>query len=247
MFVSSRMADLACVLATNENGCLPNMDRITKAQPLLDNSRTFCMVSMKTSDVYPEHSNMTVLEKKLAADESDKTVKSMNTNWKTFLDVGTLLIMLELRSLWSRLPSASSCARSGLVPDRQLSHCVPLHGLAHHLSLTDDRVGGDLPRSHFQLSCGQVLAFDHWHCYHACLRLRHGRMSFQFVRDPLVDAGIAAHNSKNVGNHDRDVHGLGDVVVDLPPFVIIEGDVDEILATACTSLTFLATLTTLTI
>merc|ERR1712110_1118106 len=77
VLVSSRMADSPCVLTTSEYGWSANMERIMKAQALRDNSMTSYMVSKKTMEVNPNHSIMTELRKKAAADKSDKTVKDL--------------------------------------------------------------------------------------------------------------------------------------------------------------------------
>merc|ERR1712086_1124904 len=77
VLVSNRMADSPCVLTTSEHGWSANMERIMKAQAMRDNSMTSYMVSKKTMEVNPQHSIMTELRKKAAADKSDKTVKDL--------------------------------------------------------------------------------------------------------------------------------------------------------------------------
>ena len=77
VLVSSRMVDSPCVLTTSEYRWSANMERIIKTQALRDNSMTSYMVSKKTMEINPKHSIMTKLEKKAAADKSDKTVKDL--------------------------------------------------------------------------------------------------------------------------------------------------------------------------
>merc|ERR1711912_82435 len=77
VLVSNRIAESPCVLVTSEYGWSANMERIMKAQALRDNSMTSYMVSKKTMEINPNHSIMSELKKKAAADKSDKTVKDL--------------------------------------------------------------------------------------------------------------------------------------------------------------------------
>merc|ERR1711877_4594 len=75
--LSDRIVSSPCVLVTGEYGWSANMERIMKAQALRDNSTASYMVSKKTMEINPQHSIMTELRKKAAADKSDKTVKDL--------------------------------------------------------------------------------------------------------------------------------------------------------------------------
>merc|ERR1711959_446777 len=75
--VGTRIAESPCVLVTSEYGWSANMERIMKAQALRDSSMSSYMVSKKTMEINPNHSIMTELRKKAAADKSDKTVKDL--------------------------------------------------------------------------------------------------------------------------------------------------------------------------
>ena len=77
VIVSDRIVDSTCVLTTSEYGWSANMERITKAQALRDNSMTSYMVLKKTMEVNPTYSIMTELKKKASADKSDMTVKDI--------------------------------------------------------------------------------------------------------------------------------------------------------------------------
>ena len=72
VIVSTRLADSTCVLTTSEYGWSANMERIMKAQVLLNNSMSSYMVSKKSMEVNSKHSIMTELKKKACADKSDK-------------------------------------------------------------------------------------------------------------------------------------------------------------------------------
>merc|ERR1712080_42060 len=75
--LSTRIVDSPCVLVTSEYGWSANMERIMKAQALCDSSMSSYMVSKKTMEINPNHSIMTELKSKAAADKSDKTVKDL--------------------------------------------------------------------------------------------------------------------------------------------------------------------------
>merc|ERR1712127_908193 len=75
--LSDRIVSSPCVLVTGEFGWSANMERIMKAQALRDPSMTSFMVSKKTMELNPKHPIVIELQKKFAADESDKTVKDL--------------------------------------------------------------------------------------------------------------------------------------------------------------------------
>merc|ERR1711937_794148 len=77
VLVGTRIAESPVVLVTSEHGWPANMERIMKAQALRDSSMSSYMVSKKTMEINPNHSIMSELKKKAAADKSDKTVKDL--------------------------------------------------------------------------------------------------------------------------------------------------------------------------
>lgn len=75
--VSNRLEQAPCVLVTGEYGWSANMERIMKAQALRDSSSSAYMMSKKTMEVNPTNPIIVSLREKIAADQSDKTVKDV--------------------------------------------------------------------------------------------------------------------------------------------------------------------------
>jgi len=77
VIVSDRIVDSPCCLVTGEYGWSANMERIMKAQALRDSSSSAYMMSKKTMEVNPTNPIVVSLREKVAADQSDKTVKDV--------------------------------------------------------------------------------------------------------------------------------------------------------------------------
>jgi len=77
VIVSNRLEHAPCCLVTGEFGWSANMERIMKAQALRDASSSSYMMAKKTMEVNPTNPIVASLCAKVAADQSDKTVKDV--------------------------------------------------------------------------------------------------------------------------------------------------------------------------
>merc|ERR1719361_202312 len=77
VLIGDRMVDSPASLVTTEYGWSANMQRIMKAQVLRDNQMSSFMVGKKKMEVNPDHAIMIELQKKFAANASDRTVKDL--------------------------------------------------------------------------------------------------------------------------------------------------------------------------
>merc|ERR1712038_1298603 len=77
VLVGDRMVDSPASLVTTEYGWSANMQRIMKAQVLRDSQMSSFMVGKKKMEINPNHTIMLELQKKFAANASDRTVKDL--------------------------------------------------------------------------------------------------------------------------------------------------------------------------
>merc|ERR1712184_123548 len=75
VMIGDRMVDSPATLVTTEYGWSANMQRIMKAQVLRDGQMSSFMVGKKKMEINPKHVIIQELQKKFAANASDRTVK----------------------------------------------------------------------------------------------------------------------------------------------------------------------------
>jgi len=75
--VSNRLVSSPVCIVTAAHGWSANMERIMKAQALRDNSTMGYMAAKKHLEINPDHSIINTLNKKVAADPNDKSVKDL--------------------------------------------------------------------------------------------------------------------------------------------------------------------------
>merc|ERR1711988_1144580 len=75
--VSNRLERAPCCLVTGEFGWSANMERIMKAQALRDSSSSAYIMSKKTLEVNPSNNIIAALRSKVAADQSDRSLKDV--------------------------------------------------------------------------------------------------------------------------------------------------------------------------
>merc|ERR550519_528544 len=77
VLIGDRMVDSPASLVTTEYGWSANMQRIMKAQVLRDSQMSSFMVGKKKMEINPNHTIIQELQKKFAANASDRTVKDL--------------------------------------------------------------------------------------------------------------------------------------------------------------------------
>ncbi|KAJ8752859.1 hypothetical protein K2173_008594 [Erythroxylum novogranatense] len=75
--VSDRIVDSPCCLVTGEYGWTANLERIMKAQVLMDNAMSFYRSSKKTMEINPDNGIIVELRKGAVVDKNDKCFKDM--------------------------------------------------------------------------------------------------------------------------------------------------------------------------
>ena len=75
--LSNRLVSSPCCIVTSQYGWSANMERIMKAQALRDSSTMGYMAAKKHLEINPDHSIIKALNKKVAEDKNDKSVKDL--------------------------------------------------------------------------------------------------------------------------------------------------------------------------
>nr|CAC38753.1 heat shock protein 90 [Dendronephthya klunzingeri] len=75
--LSNRLVSSPCCIVTSQYGWSANMERIMKAQALRDSSTMGYMAAKKHLEINPDHSIIIALNKKVAEDKNDKSVKDL--------------------------------------------------------------------------------------------------------------------------------------------------------------------------
>ncbi|CAB3982901.1 heat shock HSP 90-alpha [Paramuricea clavata] len=77
VILSNRLVSSPCCIVTSQYGWSANMERIMKAQALRDSSTMGYMAAKKHLEINPDHSIIKALNKKVAEDKNDKSVKDL--------------------------------------------------------------------------------------------------------------------------------------------------------------------------
>merc|ERR1712227_119305 len=75
--VSNRLVSSPCCIVTSQYGWTANMERIMKAQALMDTSTMGYMAAKKHLEINPDHSIVENLRQRAEADKNDKSVKDL--------------------------------------------------------------------------------------------------------------------------------------------------------------------------
>nr|CAA82765.1 heat-shock protein [Plasmodium falciparum] len=135
--VGQRITDSPCVLVTSEFGWSANMERITKAQALRDNSMTSYMLSKKIMEINARHPIISALKQKADADKSDKTVKDLI--WLLF-DTSLLTSGFALEEPTTFSKRIHRMIKLGLSIDEEENNDIDLPPLEETVDATDSKM-----------------------------------------------------------------------------------------------------------